>query len=188
MLYHDQADRRPSAGHSSLHSCWEKCSRRPGVRSTLERRARPQARRAERRTSVRQTIPACLRRTLEIAEAVLRSASTTSGTAIPKRICPRGHSEQGWLRDLTFQWRAQGGITGRCLRRRSRTNRTRARDHPQARLRRVLPHHVRDRPVLPTAETSCAKGVAARPTAPCVFVWASRRSIRFAWTCCSSAS
>ena len=58
----------------------------------------------------------------------------------------------------------------------------------RARLRRLLPHHVRDRAVLPRARTSSARGAARRRTRRCATASASPRSTRCGWTCCSSAS
>ena len=70
----------------------------------------------------------------------------------------------------------------------ARADRARARSDREARSRRLLPHRLGHRQLLPRSRTSSCRGAARRPTAPSATASASRRSIRSAWTCCSSAS
>ena len=133
------------------------------------------------------TIPARVARTLEIAArctfSLERAALPLSGRAPARRHDVRrtgcASSRYEGAR------RRYGGDVPADV---ARAARQRARAHRRARLRRLLPDDARDRRVLPAARTSSARAAARRRTRRSATASASPRSIRCAWTCCSSAS
>ncbi len=82
--------------------------------------------------------------------------------------------------------RARASATGRIDDRAAAADRARAGSDREARSRRLLPDRLGHRELLPPAATSSCRDADRRPTAPSATASASPRSIRSAWTCCSS--
>jgi error-prone DNA polymerase len=108
------------------------------------------------------------------------SAWTRSSTATRLSACPTATTSAAWLRELTFEGARQryGGTVPEDVRGAARA---RARPHRRARLRRLLPDHVGDRPSSAGPRASCVRAAARRPTRRCVTAWASPPSTRCAW-------
>ena len=116
------------------------------------------------------------------------SRSTSCATTIRSTRRPGGRTPQEELARLTRAGRA-GALSrrraGQGPRRSSSTSSTLI---GELRLRALLPHRPRHRPLRPRRRTSCARAAARRPTRRSATASASPRSTRRASTCCSSAS
>ena len=177
---------RPAAGRCS--TCSPACARRP--RSTAPAAAcspTPSAISSRRATWRRCSAicPQALATTRRIAEQCAFTLANL-GYRFPDYPLPPGETPIGHLRALTEAGAREryGTITPTH----PPPARARARRHRQARPRRLLPHRLGHRALLPRGDASSRRGAARRPTRPSATRSASPPSTRSAWSCCSSAS
>ena len=117
------------------------------------------------------------------------SRSKDLGYRFPDYPLPPGETPIGFLRALCrARARATRYGTGPLAEKARAADRARARPDRPPRPGRLFPHRLGPGPVLPRATTSWCRGAARPPTARCATRSASPRSIRWAWSCSSSAS
>ena len=133
-------------------------------------------------------LPEAIANTVELSSR-LEFTLEDLGYEFPRYPVPEGETMMSFLRERTGEGLQQryGRADAGLQKPRPAPDRARTGADRKAQARRLFPDRLGHRPLLPRARTFWCRAAARPPTAPSVIRWASPRSIRSAWNCCSNA-